>query len=119
MVRRGDQAVEGGPADQHDIVVGDRNGVWRERVAQGVGTSSGPLSVHTDTSELVAPRSTPTIALMKSRMWGRRCGTYSTMTFAPIRARSNRSMTSSLNMRMQPEEAWVPIVQGSLVPWMR
>ena len=42
-----------------------------------------------------------------------------TITFAPLRTRSNRSATSLLRMRMQPEETLRPIVHGSLVPWMR
>ena len=33
--------------------------------------------------------------------------------------RLNRSVTSSLVRRMQPDETNLPIVDGSLVPWMR
>ncbi len=40
----------------------------------------------------------------------------STTTVAPCRTRSKRSMTSSLVMRMQPEEMAWPIYSGWLVP---
>src|SRR6185437_9264279 len=42
-----------------------------------------------------------------------------TTTVAPIFTRSKRSMTSSLVMRMQPDEMAWPIYSGWLVPWMR
>ena len=43
----------------------------------------------------------------------------STTTVVPCFTRSNRSMTSSLVMRMQPDEIAWPIYSGWLVPWMR
>src|SRR5438132_6539506 len=43
----------------------------------------------------------------------------STTTVAPCLTRSKRSMTSSLVMRMQPEEMAWPIYSGWLVPWTR
>src|SRR5512139_1746194 len=43
----------------------------------------------------------------------------STTTLEPTFTRLNRSVTSSLVMRIQPEETNLPIVVGSLVPWMR
>ena len=42
-----------------------------------------------------------------------------TITLVPTLTRSNRSTTSSLRMRMQPDETLVPMVHGALVPWMR
>src|SRR6059058_5225776 len=42
-----------------------------------------------------------------------------TTTLVPTSTRLNRSLTSSLVSRMQPEETNFPIVEGSLVPWMR
>ena len=42
-----------------------------------------------------------------------------TMTLVPTFTRSYRSMTSSLRMRMQPDDTAWPIVQGSFEPWMR
>src|SRR5258708_24398679 len=42
-----------------------------------------------------------------------------TTTFAPTLTRPYRSITSSLRIRMQPDETLVPIVHGSLEPWMR
>jgi hypothetical protein len=38
---------------------------------------------------------------------------------APGFTRSKRSMTSSLVMRMQPDDMAWPIYSGWLVPWMR
>ena len=46
-------------------------------------------------------------------------GCQSTSTGAPTGTRSYRSMTSSFIIRMQPDETFWPMVQGSLVPWMR
>src|ERR1043165_5534858 len=43
----------------------------------------------------------------------------STTTLAPTLTRLNRSVTSSLVMRMQPEDTNLPIVVGSVVPWVR
>ena len=45
--------------------------------------------------------------------------TYNTTTFVPTFTRSYRSMTSALRMRMQPDDTFWPIVQGSFEPWMR
>jgi hypothetical protein len=42
----------------------------------------------------------------------------STTTRVPTSTRSNRSMTSSLNIRMQPYDAKVLIEAGRLVPWI-
>jgi len=42
-----------------------------------------------------------------------------TTTFVPFGTLLNRSITSMLRIRMQPDEAERPIVSGSLVPWMR
>jgi hypothetical protein len=42
-----------------------------------------------------------------------------TTTIAPCFTRFTRSMTSSLVMRMQPDEMAWPIYSGWLVPWMR
>jgi hypothetical protein len=42
-----------------------------------------------------------------------------TTTIAPGLTRSKRSMTSSLVMRMQPDDMAWPIYSGWLVPWMR
>ena len=42
-----------------------------------------------------------------------------TTTIAPGFTRFTRSMTSSLVMRMQPDEMAWPIYSGWLVPWMR
>jgi len=42
-----------------------------------------------------------------------------TTTRAPTLTRPYRSITSSLRIRMQPDDTLVPIVQGSLEPWMR
>src|SRR5829696_8009876 len=41
-----------------------------------------------------------------------------TTTWVPTSTRSNRSVMSSLSMRMQPYEANVPIDSGRFVPWM-
>ena len=46
-------------------------------------------------------------------------GVRSRLTLVPTCTRSKRSITSSFIMRMQPEETFWPIVEGSLVPWMR
>ena len=43
----------------------------------------------------------------------------STTTLAPTDTRLNRSMTSSLVRRMQPDDTRWPMVDGALVPWMR
>src|SRR4029077_5813310 len=43
----------------------------------------------------------------------------STTTLVPTSTRLKRSLTSSLVMRMQPEDTNFPMVVGSLVPWMR
>src|SRR5271156_4138687 len=43
----------------------------------------------------------------------------STTTLVPISTRLKRSLTSSLVRRMQPEDTNLPMVVGSLVPWMR
>src|SRR3954447_852837 len=50
-----------------------------------------------------------------------RCGAFfgRTTTLLPTSTRLNRSATSSLVRRMQPEDTNLPIVEGSLVPWMR
>lgn len=45
--------------------------------------------------------------------------TYLTITVAPAVTRAYSSIMSSFSMRIQPEEASVPMVQGSDVPWMR
>ena len=47
-----------------------------------------------------------------------RCGAFfgSTTTLVPTSTRLNRSATSSLVSRMQPEETNLPMVEGSLVP---
>ena len=42
-----------------------------------------------------------------------------TTTVAPILVRLYRSMMSSFDRRMQPEDTPPPSFQGSLVPWMR
>src|SRR6202011_1359363 len=42
----------------------------------------------------------------------------STNTLVPISTRLNRSATSSLVRRMQPLETNLPMVEGSLVPWV-
>ena len=42
-----------------------------------------------------------------------------TTTFAPSGVRWYRSMTSWFNIRMQPEDTFLPIVHGSFVPWIR
>src|SRR3954452_15068114 len=42
-----------------------------------------------------------------------------TTTTVPRPTRSNRSMTSSLVMRIQPDEIEAPIYSGWLVPWIR
>ena len=42
-----------------------------------------------------------------------------TMTWVPTGTRPNRSMTSSLTRRKQPDDTAWPIVSGALVPWMR
>ena len=47
------------------------------------------------------------------------CGNQMTTTLAPTLTRPYRSITSSLRIRMQPDETLVPMVQGSLEPWMR
>src|SRR4030088_1382188 len=47
------------------------------------------------------------------------CFGSSTTTMAPIFTRLYRSITSSLVMRMQPEEIEAPIYSGWLVPWIR
>ena len=46
------------------------------------------------------------------------CGAFfgSTTTLVPTSTRPNRSLTSSLVRRMQPDETNLPIVEGSLVP---
>src|SRR6266581_3892593 len=46
-------------------------------------------------------------------------GNQMTTTRAPTLTRPYRSITSSLRIRMQPDDTLVPIVQGSLEPWMR
>src|SRR5262252_6831191 len=43
----------------------------------------------------------------------------STTTLAPTWTRLYRSITSSLTRRMHPDDTWPPMVDGSLVPWMR
>src|SRR5437764_14472897 len=43
----------------------------------------------------------------------------STTTTVPIFTRLKRSITSSLVMRMQPDEIAEPMNSGWLVPWMR
>src|SRR5580692_10536212 len=43
----------------------------------------------------------------------------STTTLVPTATRLNRSATSSLVRRMQPLDTNLPIVEGSLVPWIR
>src|SRR5581483_8276473 len=43
----------------------------------------------------------------------------STTTMAPTAARRSTSSTASLSMRMQPLETCLPMLEGSLVPWMR
>src|SRR6185312_4944536 len=43
----------------------------------------------------------------------------STTTRVPTLTRSNRSVTSSFSIPMQPEETNLPIVDGWLVPWIR
>src|SRR6185437_16935107 len=49
------------------------------------------------------------------------CGPFfgSTTTLVPTLTRLNRSATSSLVRRIQPLETNLPMVEGSLVPWMR
>src|SRR5580698_2528127 len=42
-----------------------------------------------------------------------------TTTLAPTLTRPYRSITSSLRIRMQPDETLVPMVHGSLEPWIR
>src|SRR5262249_11044052 len=42
-----------------------------------------------------------------------------TTTLAPTWTRLWRSITSSLTKRMPPDDTWPPMVEGSLVPWMR
>jgi len=42
-----------------------------------------------------------------------------TTTTVPVLTRSYRSMTSSLVMRMQPDDTAAPMRSGWLVPWMR
>lgn len=42
-----------------------------------------------------------------------------TITVAPIFVRLYRSMMSSLDRRMHPDETLPPSFQGSLVPWIR
>ncbi len=42
-----------------------------------------------------------------------------TTTLVPTLTRPYRSITSSLRMRMQPDDTCVPIVHGSLDPWIR
>src|SRR4029077_15074424 len=42
-----------------------------------------------------------------------------TTTRVPTVTRLNRSSTSSLVSRMQPDDTKVPMVDGWLVPWMR
>ena len=43
----------------------------------------------------------------------------STITLVPTLTREQRSATSSLVRRMQPDDTRVPMVPGALVPWMR
>jgi DNA polymerase len=43
----------------------------------------------------------------------------STTTRVPTFTRSYKSSMSALSRRMQPEETYLPIEEGSLVPWMR
>src|ERR1700733_4446202 len=47
------------------------------------------------------------------------CFGSSTTTMVPILTRLYRSITSSLVIRMQPEEIDAPIYSGWLVPWIR
>ena len=42
-----------------------------------------------------------------------------TITLVPTGTRSNRSMTSSLTRRKQPDDTACPMVSGALVPWIR
>lgn len=46
-------------------------------------------------------------------------GAWRMMTLVPTGTRLNRSATSELTSRKQPDDTAMPMVLGMLVPWMR
>ena len=94
-----------------------RLGLWRAEAAGALQMSCHPNKKgqrgHCGAlPSLAAVRSDPSVAPAAP-------ANYMTITLVPTLTRSNRSTTSSLRSRMQPDETLVPIVHGALVPWMR
>jgi hypothetical protein len=77
---------------------------WRPEGAAAAGRGGAPAGRTAMPGLLSPPRA------MTGAFFG------STTTLVPTSTRLNRSATSSLVRRMQPDETNFPIVEGSLVP---
>lgn len=87
----------------------------RNVTANGCSRRYAPVTFESATGSIVvSARSHPTSDRKRA------ASAYAiTVTFVLIAARVKRWTMSWLTMRMQPDETFVPIVSGSVVPWMR